>query len=154
MNEKIAQIRQALGLNQTEFAKKLGLTSANISSIEHGKSKLTEVTIRLICFTFGVREEWLREGKGEMLDEKTLLSEYEKHLLDLFHKLSPLAQDWLIERAEEMLKSEMFSSGSNQSPSEFLYNAPLDKTEQRINSSADSRKSLPAGDFEEERSVG
>jgi transcriptional regulator with XRE-family HTH domain len=111
MNEKIAKIRQVLGLNQTQFAEKLGLTSANISSIERGKSKLTEQNIHLICLTFGVREEWLRDGKGEMLDDEALLSEYEKRLLDLFRRLSPIAQKLFIEYAQKLLADEQALRG-------------------------------------------
>jgi transcriptional regulator with XRE-family HTH domain len=106
MNERIAKIRQALGLNQTQFAGKLGLTSANISSIEHGKSKLTEQSIHLISLTFGVHEEWLREGKDEMFDDDALLSDRERRLLEQFRKLSPIAQQMIIEYTEKILSDE------------------------------------------------
>ena len=106
MNERIVKIRQVLGINQTKFAEKLGLTSATISSIEHGKSKLTEQTINLICLTFRVREEWLREGKGDMMDEEAMLSEQEHQLLEFFRELTPLAREMLVEYAQKLVSDE------------------------------------------------
>ena len=102
MNDRIVEIRKFKGLNQTEFAKKLGFTQSNLSSIELGKTPLTEANIRLICFTFGVNETWLREGKGDMMDDEALLSDYEKRLMTLFRALSPRAREMLIEYAEKL----------------------------------------------------
>jgi transcriptional regulator with XRE-family HTH domain len=106
MNERVTEIRKAKGLNQTDFARKIGITQASLSLIELGKSKLTEANIRLICLSFGVNEEWLREGKGEMLDDEALLSERERYLLEQFRKLSPKAQIMVIEYAEKLLADE------------------------------------------------
>jgi transcriptional regulator with XRE-family HTH domain len=106
MNERITRIRKEKGLNQTDFAKKIGITQASLSLIELGKSKLTEANIRLICLTFGVREAWLREGKGEMLDDEALLSERERRLLELFRRLSPKAQAMIVEYVEKLLSDE------------------------------------------------
>jgi transcriptional regulator with XRE-family HTH domain len=103
MNERVTEIRKAKGLNQTDFAQKIGITQASLSLIELGKSKLTEANIRLICLSFGVREEWLREGKGEMMDEEAQLSDYEKRLLELFRRLSPGAQKAFLEYVEKLV---------------------------------------------------
>jgi transcriptional regulator with XRE-family HTH domain len=104
--KRLGELRKKLNLKQIEFAKELGLTSAAISAIELGKTPLTEANIRLICLTFGVREEWLREGKGEMMDDEARLSEQERQLLALFRELSPIARKMLIEYAEKLLSDE------------------------------------------------
>jgi transcriptional regulator with XRE-family HTH domain len=111
MNERVTEIRRAKGLNQTDFARKIGITQASLSLIELGKSKLTEANIRLICLSFGVREEWLRGGTGEMMDEEALLSERERYLLDQFRKLSPKAQIMIIEYVEKLLADEQALRG-------------------------------------------
>jgi transcriptional regulator with XRE-family HTH domain len=102
-NGRIAAIREHLGLNQSKFAQKLGVTSQLINQIEAGKVRLTEANIRLICFTFKVNEEWLREGMGDMMDEEAALSDYERRLLGFFRELSPSAQDMVIKHAENLL---------------------------------------------------
>jgi transcriptional regulator with XRE-family HTH domain len=106
INSRVAAIRKHLGLNQSKFAQKIGVTSQLINKIEAGNAKLSEASIRLICFTFGVNEEWLREGKGEMMDDDALLSERERRLLELFRRLSPIAQQMIVEYVEKLLSDE------------------------------------------------
>jgi transcriptional regulator with XRE-family HTH domain len=103
VNSRIMAIRAHLGLSQSKFAQRIGVTSQLINKIEANKAKLTEVNIHVICLTFGVREEWLREGKGEMMDEEAQLSDYEKRLLKLFRRLSPSAQEAFIEYVEKLV---------------------------------------------------
>lgn len=71
MNERIRILRKTLGLTQQEFADKLGISRGNIGAYEVGKSSPSDAGIALICREFGVREEWLRGGEGEMLAERT-----------------------------------------------------------------------------------
>jgi len=106
MNKRLVEIRKFKGLTQIEFAEKLGFTQANLSSIELGKTPLTEANINLICLTFGIRREWLKEGTGDMMDDESLLSDMERQLLDLFRKLSPRARIMLIEYAEKLIADE------------------------------------------------
>lgn len=66
MNERLKAIRKKLSLSQEAFGKKLGVTGAGISKIESGDRNLTEQMVLAICREFNVREEWLRNGSGEM----------------------------------------------------------------------------------------
>lgn len=66
MNERLVQIRKAVGLTQTEFAAKLGISRSNIGSYETRATALSSAVIRLVCKTFNVNETWLRTGEGEM----------------------------------------------------------------------------------------
>jgi len=104
--KRVATLRKALGLKQVEFSEKIGLTSAAISAIELGKTALTEANVKLICLTFGANEEWLHTGCGEMIDEESMLPEEEKRLLAFFRKLSPKAQDMVIENAGKLVEYE------------------------------------------------
>jgi transcriptional regulator with XRE-family HTH domain len=106
INARIKELREKLGLNQTEFANKIGVTSQFISTIEGGKAKFTRDKIQLVCLTFGVQEEWLRDGVGDMMDDEALLSNQEYQLLELFRKLSPRAREFLIEYAKKLISDE------------------------------------------------
>jgi transcriptional regulator with XRE-family HTH domain len=106
MNKRVIEIRKFKGLTQNEFAEKLGFTQANLSAIELEKIPLTEANIRLICLTFGVNEEWLRFGNGDMMDDEAQLSEKERQLLAFFRQLSPKAREMLIEYAEKLAADE------------------------------------------------
>lgn len=66
MNERLKAIRKKLSLSQEAFGKKLGVTGTAISRIEIGNRAITEQMILAICREFNVREEWLRNGTGEM----------------------------------------------------------------------------------------
>lgn len=66
IGERIKNIRQALGKTQQEFADSIGLKRNTIATYEMGKSIPSDRTIADICREFGVSEEWLRTGQGEM----------------------------------------------------------------------------------------
>ena len=75
MNERIKQVRLALGLSQDSFGARIGLGKSSLSKIERGANSTTEQTILSICREFGVDEVWLRTGEGEMFsqDRKTVI---------------------------------------------------------------------------------
>jgi transcriptional regulator with XRE-family HTH domain len=116
-NSRIAALRNHLGLNQTKFAQRIGVTSQLVNKIEAGNTPLSETNIRLICFTFGVNEAWLRDGTGDMMNDEALLSGWEKRLVELFRKLSPKARELLVEYAEKLLADERALRGENQAAS-------------------------------------
>jgi transcriptional regulator with XRE-family HTH domain len=101
--DRIRLVRKEIGLNQGEFAGRIGLTQTSMSMIEAGKSPLTEKNIKLICATFAVEENWLRTGKGEMFGPA---SPYEKELLATFGKLTPDTQEFILEMAQNLLKRQ------------------------------------------------
>lgn len=69
MNERIKELRERLGMSQTEFAESLNLKRNSISLIEVGKRNPSDRTILDICNKFDVSEDWLRSGTGEVFLE-------------------------------------------------------------------------------------
>lgn len=74
MNQRVKELRQALGLSGEKFAEPLGVQRNAISRIETGKNGLSEQMIKLICTTYNVNEKWLRYGQGEMFRPANELS--------------------------------------------------------------------------------
>ena len=72
MNERVKELRKALGLSGEKFGEKIGLKKVAVSQIETGRNNLTEQNIISICREFNVNEEWLRYGTGKMFKEKSL----------------------------------------------------------------------------------
>jgi transcriptional regulator with XRE-family HTH domain len=101
--DRIRLARKTLGLNQSEFARRIGLKQTALSMIEVERVTLTEKNIKLICATFDVNENWLRTGKGEMFGS---VSFYEKELMAVFSKLSPETQEFILEMAQNLLKRQ------------------------------------------------
>lgn len=66
MNERIKKLRKVLGLTQQEFADKIGMKRNTIANYETNRNEPSNSVISLICRTFNVSEDWLRQGDGEM----------------------------------------------------------------------------------------
>lgn len=64
------ELRKALGLTQQQFADRLHITRGAVSNWDFGRSDPSDSAISLICREFNVREAWLRDGEGEMLEVK------------------------------------------------------------------------------------
>lgn len=101
MNKRIREIRKMLQLSQKEFANKIGLKQTSISTMEKEGSAITEQTIKTICIQFSVNEEWLRSGEGKPFHEN---KKREKEFFEVFDKLTPVLQDYLIKTAKDLLE--------------------------------------------------
>ena len=66
-NERVKELRKALGLTQGNFGEKIGLKQAVIGQMEKGSRNLTDRTVLLICEKYSVNEEWLRYGTEHSL---------------------------------------------------------------------------------------
>ena len=69
IGNRVRTIRKTLGLNQTQFAEKIGITQRTLSGIEKEAVNLTERNAKEICRVFHVNNAWLQTGEGEMLVE-------------------------------------------------------------------------------------
>lgn len=68
-NERIKDLRKALGLTQERFGERVGLKKSAISQIESGVNGVTD-QLRLAVFReFNVNEDWLSTGEGSMFVE-------------------------------------------------------------------------------------
>ena len=67
LHERLKMLRKALNIgSQQNFANDLGISFSNVSSYEMGRRTPSDAVIKLICEKYNVREEWLRDGEGEM----------------------------------------------------------------------------------------
>lgn len=74
MNERVKELRKALGLSGEKFGATLGVKRSAISDIETGRNNLTEQMLKLICSTYNVSEQWLRSGEGNMFRDSDSIS--------------------------------------------------------------------------------
>lgn len=70
IGERLFQIREKLGLNQTFFAKKLNLLTQTYSRYEKGERDLPD-SVKIILRESGVNIDWLLTGEGEMFRGET-----------------------------------------------------------------------------------
>ena len=66
IGERIRQVRKFKDLTQKKFADSLGMKQNTVATYEMGRTNPSDPAIKSICREFGVNEEWLRSGEGEM----------------------------------------------------------------------------------------
>ena len=71
LKDRIKQIRKAIGLNQSDFGKKIGVKGNTIGNYEIGLRTPSDAVLISICREFHVNENWLRTGEGEMFTAVT-----------------------------------------------------------------------------------
>lgn len=65
MVNRIREIRNATGLSQTDFGKRLGVSRDVINNLELNRVELKEHMIKLICKEFKINYMWLKYGQGD-----------------------------------------------------------------------------------------
>lgn len=83
MVDRIISLREALKVNQEDFAKKIGVSRNFISLVETRKRNLSDRTITDICREYNVNEAWLRTGEGEMFIPKSRSDEISAFMGDV-----------------------------------------------------------------------
>jgi transcriptional regulator with XRE-family HTH domain len=102
-NDRIRQARKTLKLSQAEFAKAIFISNGYIAELECSHKKANDRIIHLISLTFGVSQDWLKTGKGDMFyktpDEKL------QRMISLFNELPPKFQDYVVAQVEALVKT-------------------------------------------------
>lgn len=71
INQRIDFLVRSLGVTKTKFAESIHVSSQFVSSLCSGAKQPSDRTIADICREYGVSEEWLRTGDGEMMQKLT-----------------------------------------------------------------------------------
>lgn len=68
---RIKELRNILGLTQTEFGDYLFVQQSTVTGWERSLRIPSDAVINSICTTFNVNKDWLRTGTGDMFQQKT-----------------------------------------------------------------------------------
>ena len=104
INRRIKELREKIGLNQRDFSNLLSLSGGYIAGIEVNLRKVNDRLIKLIIAEFGVNEEWLRYGNGEIFREE-MSNEKAARMSSLFNDLPPHYQDVVLGTIELLRKA-------------------------------------------------
>ena len=66
MNERMKQVREALGLSQAVFGEGANVGLGTIKNIDYNKTEPNPLYFDLLCKAYNVNSEWLETGQGEM----------------------------------------------------------------------------------------
>lgn len=102
INQRIKELRLTLGLSQAKFAQAISISNGYIAGIELGNRNVNDRIIKLISITFNVRENWLKNGEGNIFIEQP------NQLLELastaFNELKPAYQQYILKQIDELLE--------------------------------------------------
>ena len=73
VGSRIKELRKAQKspITQQEFADRVGIKQSTVATYEADRNVPSDAVISLICREFNVREAWLRDGEGDMLEQLT-----------------------------------------------------------------------------------
>jgi len=109
MNWRIGKVRKALGLSQQKFAENLNISQAYASALERNSRTIQDRFLKMICFTYGVNEKWLRTGKGDMFEKDRDFKLEE--VISNFKKLDDLLQDYVLKQIRLALEYQEKANG-------------------------------------------
>ena len=101
ISERIRLARKTLKLSQVEFAKAIRISNGYIAELECEHRRVNDRIIHLISLNFGINEEWLRTGEGDMFHKTP--NEKLQHMIGLFRELPPKYQDYVMLQIENLL---------------------------------------------------
>lgn len=108
MKDRLKQARKQLGLKQRDVAERLNVSIAAYGAWETGRDPMPEARAYQFCKEYGVSQEWLRTGDGEMFEPEVLPKSTEELFKDtalaMFRQLSPRAQEALIAAMQDCSK--------------------------------------------------
>jgi transcriptional regulator with XRE-family HTH domain len=103
INERIKQIRTVLNVSQRDFSRQIFISQSSYGEIETGVRKVNERVLQLICSQYNINKDWLKNGNGEMFNNKKPDIRLE-HLIEIYNKLDTSLQNYLVEQSELLLK--------------------------------------------------
>jgi transcriptional regulator with XRE-family HTH domain len=109
VNERLKAVRTALKLSQRDFSKGIYTAQSVYARMETGENKVNNRVIALVCYTYGVNEDFLREGKPPLFSDTPDIKI--ENLYKIFNELNPLFQDYLIIQAKELMKVQNQQGG-------------------------------------------
>lgn len=131
VGSRIKEVRTSLGLSQSNFGERLGVSRDVINNAELERATISPLLIKAVALEFAVNEEWLVNGTGEMFvkSKESLLKELKEK-----YKLTKLEY--------EILQSYLdLDEKQRKAVSEFIendiINRVLDPVGYRINKDAD-----------------
>lgn len=135
MQNRLKLLRKHLGISQETFASRLNLKRGTIAAYEVGNQEPSERTLIDIVRVFGVNEQWLRSGEGEMfpvpsdssgeefakyaeqlLNSNSTVDQWTKELVVRWCKLTPERQKIVI-----LTLHDLFGNDDDQKKLEELF---------------------------------
>lgn len=104
VNQRISEVRQALGHTQEQFAAGIKISKTYQGHIERNERQVNDRMISSISMTYGVSEEWLKTGTGDMFDK---FDDFRlEQITRNFKKLDAKAQEYALKLIDLLVEYE------------------------------------------------
>jgi transcriptional regulator with XRE-family HTH domain len=100
-NERIRQVRKILNISQKDFAKSICISNSYLADVENSARKSNDRIVKLVSIVYGVSEQWLKTGEGEMFYKSP--EEKITRLVSIFNELPVDFQDYVLDQIEKLL---------------------------------------------------
>lgn len=105
INERVKAVRKHFKMSQAEFAAKIFVNAGFLSALENGNKRVTERVCKLVAVTFGINEEWLHNGTGEMIADENPGYEIQE-IVELYKQLSPYFNAYFRRQLRDLMEYE------------------------------------------------
>lgn len=116
INQRIKKLRQELGQSQAIFAKNLCLSNGYFAAIEVESRKASERVVKLISRTYGINEDWLLTGEGDMHQDPEGAGT--EQIMKTFRELKPEYQEYMLSLVKKLMQVQNTMGKLNVSNSE------------------------------------
>lgn len=115
IKDRVALVRTHTGLSMRDFAERIGVSHGVIINIEKEKAPMTRVVGIAICSKFHINEEWLFEGKGDMMESEDLVEQLcqrrglnadQRRILQVAANLGPDAARLILDLASSLVSGQ------------------------------------------------
>jgi transcriptional regulator with XRE-family HTH domain len=104
VNQRVLEVRRALGLNQKEFAERIKVSRSYTGVLEATERQINDRIIELVCVNCGVNEKWLRDGTGKMFRDKQ--NPRLERVMRNFEKLDEFLQEFVIRQLDILVECQ------------------------------------------------
>lgn len=102
--EKLKLIRKMSDLTQAEFAKTLGISRGNLSGIELGRIKPTQLVINCVALAYNIDRKWLMDDANEDLNALNGSVNMIALLMDKYNQLDDKYKKFVENQIEALVK--------------------------------------------------
>lgn len=100
INQRIREVRTAIGLSQVKFAERMAISSSYLAEIELNNKSASERIIRLLSSEFNVNSHWLRTGETAMFGDD--MDVQVSKLLSTFKSLNHQFKECALSQIDEL----------------------------------------------------
>ncbi len=133
LNERIKELRKLQRLSQKDFAETIGISQRSVSWGEQPGNNVPDNTIKNICMTFRVNEDWLRNGTEPMYIQAPTFSldkfvkdhggtDFELEAMKAYFELDPDIRKMLVKHFKEHLTAS--APATAEESEESIFNIP------------------------------